>query len=704
MKIRPGSPYPLGATWDGEGVNFALFSENATGVELCLFEGSKGNDEMGRVCVTEQTDLVWHVYIPGIRPGQRYGYRVHGPYEPEKGHRFNPAKLLIDPYARAIDGHVRWNELIFGYTPGHPDADLSKDDRDSSPAVPKSLVIDETAPMVDARQFRYPWNGRPIYELHVKGFTFRHPEVPEELRGTYSGLVSPPVIEYLRGLGVTSVELMPIHQFVSDGMLQSKGLTNYWGYNSIGFFAPDVRYASRGRLGEQVDEFRQMVDALHKAGIEVILDVVYNHTAEGNHLGPTICFRGIDNAAYYRLEPDNPRYYRDYTGTGNTINVRTPRTLQLIMDSLRYWITQMGVDGFRFDLASSLARELHEVDRLGSFFDTISQDPTISRVKLIAEPWDVGEGGYQVGNFPPLWSEWNGKYRDTVRDYWRGAERTLGEFAYRFTGSSDLYEATGRRPFASINFVTVHDGFTLGDLVSYNDKHNEANGEDNQDGEKDNRSWNMGVEGPTDDPQILALRARQKRNFLATLMLSQGVPMLVAGDELGRTQLGNNNAFNQDNEISWVDWANTDEDLLEFTKRLIDMRRRHRVFRRRRWFQGRPIHGSDVKDVGWFRPDGSPMDDEDWRVGFAKSLGVFLNGEQMDSTNPRGDPVVDDSFYILFNAHHDRVDFTTPGEDWGKGWNKVLDTFDPAAGEDSFGVRAQVPVQGLSLVVLRRAH
>jgi glycogen operon protein len=704
VKIRPGSPYPLGATWDGEGVNFALFSENATGVELCLFEGSKGNDEMARVRVTEQTDLVWHVYIPGIRPGQRYGYRVHGPYEPERGHRFNPAKLLIDPYARAIDGHVRWNQLIFGYTPGHPDADLSKDDRDSSPAVPKSLVIDETAPMVVARRFRFPWNGRPIYELHVKGFTIRHPEVPENLRGTYSGLVSPPVIEYLRGLGVTSVELMPVHQFVSDGMLQSKGLTNYWGYNSIGFFAPDVRYASRGRLGEQVDEFRQMVGALHKAGIEVILDVVYNHTAEGNHLGPTICFRGIDNAAYYRLEPDNPRYYRDYTGTGNTINVRTPRTLQLIMDSLRYWITQMGVDGFRFDLASSLARELHEVDRLGSFFDTISQDPTISRVKLIAEPWDVGEGGYQVGNFPPLWSEWNGKYRDTVRDYWRGAERTLGEFAYRFTGSSDLYEGTGRRPFASINFVTVHDGFTLHDLVSYNDKHNEANGENNQDGEKDNRSWNMGVEGPTDDPQILALRARQKRNFLATLMLSQGVPMLVAGDELGRSQRGNNNAFNQDNEISWVDWEHTDEDLLEFTKRLIDMRRRHRVFRRRRWFQGRPIHGSDVTDIGWFRPDGSPMDDEDWRVGFAKSLGVFLNGEQMDSTDPRGDPVVDDSFYILFNAHHDRVDFTTPAEEWGKGWIKVLDTFDAAAGEETFGVRAQVPVQGLSLLVLRRAH
>jgi isoamylase len=704
MKIRPGSPYPLGATWDGEGVNFALFSENATGVELCLFEGSKGNDELARVRVTEHTDLVWHVYIPGLRPGQRYGYRVHGPYEPERGHRFNPAKLLIDPYAKAIDGHVRWNELIFGYQLGHPDADLSKDDRDSSPAVPKSVVIDETAPMVDFRKLRYPWDGRPIYELHVKGFTIRHPQVPEELRGKYSGLCSPPVMEYLRSLGVTSVELMPIHQFVSDGMLEGKGLKNYWGYNSIGFFAPDVRYASTGRLGEQVNEFRHMVDTLHQAGIEVILDVVYNHTAEGNHLGPTISYRGIDNVAYYRLLPDNPRYYMDYTGTGNTINVRTPRTLQLIMDSLRYWITQMGVDGFRFDLASSLARELHEVDRLGSFFDTISQDPTISRVKLIAEPWDVGEGGYQVGNFPPLWSEWNGKYRDTVRDYWRGAERTLGEFAYRFTGSSDLYQGDGRRPFASINFVTVHDGFTLHDLVSYNEKHNEANLENNQDGERDNRSWNMGVEGPTDDPEINARRARQKRNFMATLMLSQGVPMLLAGDELGRTQQGNNNAYNQDNEISWVDWEKADKDLLEFTRRLIDMRRRHPVFRRRRWFQGRPIHGSGVTDIGWFRPDGSPMDEEDWRAGSARSLGVFLNGERLDSTDPRGEPVVDDSFYILFNAHHDPVDFTTPAEECGKRWIKVLDTFDPQAGEDTFGVRAQVPVPGLSLVVLRRAH
>jgi glycogen operon protein len=447
-----------------------------------------------------------------------------------------------------------------------------------------------------------------------------------------------------------------------------------------------------------------MVGALHKAGIEVILDVVYNHTAEGNHLGPTISYRGIDNAAYYRLLPDNPRYYMDYTGTGNTINVRTPRTLQLITDSLRYWITQMGIDGFRFDLASSLARELHEVDRLGSFFDTISQDPIISRVKLIAEPWDVGEGGYQVGNFPPLWSEWNGKYRDTVRDYWRGAERTLGEFAFRLTGSSDLYEGTGRRPFASINFVTVHDGFTLHDLVSYNDRHNEANGEENQDGEKDNRSWNMGAEGPTDDPEINARRARQKRNFIATLMLSQGVPMLVAGDELGRTQQGNNNAYNQDNEISWVDWEHADADLLEFTRRLIDMRRRHPVFRRHRWFQGHPIHGSGVTDIAWFRPDGSPMDDEDWRAGFARSLGVFLNGERLDSIDPRGDPVVDDSFYILFNAHDGPVEFQTPGEDLGARWLKVLDTFDAKAGEDSYGPHAQVPVQGLSLVVLRRAH
>src|SRR5688572_4434331 len=504
MKTRPGNPLPRGATWDGEGVNFALFSENATGVELCLYEGTKGSEEMARIRLVERTDFIWHVYVPGLGPGQRYGYRVHGPYEPMQGHRFNPAKLLIDPYARAIDGHVRWNPHIFGYTLGHPDADLSRDDRDSASAVPKSVVVAESDVAWQLRRYRYPWNGTPIYELHVRGFTIRHPEVPKEIRGTYAGLASAAVIEYLHSLGVSSVELMPVHQFVSDGMLGVKGLTNYWGYNSIGFFAPDVRYTSRHPLGGQVEEFRDMVDALHDAGIEVILDVVYNHTAEGNHLGPTICFRGIDNASYYRLLPDDPRYYMDYTGTGNTLNVRHPRTLQIIMDSLRYWILEMRVDGFRFDLASALARELHEVDRLGSFFDFIDQDPVISRVKLIAEPWDVGEGGYQVGNFPPLWSEWNGKYRDTVRDYWRGAQNTLGEFAFRFTGSSDLYEATGRRPFASINFVTAHDGFTLHDLVSYNEKHNEANGEDNRDGESHNRSWNFGVEGPAEDPEIEA--------------------------------------------------------------------------------------------------------------------------------------------------------------------------------------------------------
>jgi glycogen operon protein len=704
MKTRPGSPQPLGATWDGEGVNFALFSENATAVDLCLFEGHRGSEESARIRVVEQTDLIWHVYVRGIGPGRRYGYRVHGPYEPERGHRFNPAKLLIDPYARALDGHVRWNELIFGYTLGHPDADLSRDERDSASAVPKSVVVAESDVAREFTRNRYPWNGTPIYELHVKGFTFRHPKVPERLRGTYSALASPAVLDYLKSLGITSVELMPVHQFVSDGLLQAKGLRNYWGYNSIGFFAPDVRYASRGFLGEQVAEFREMVEALHEAGIEVILDVVYNHTAEGNHLGPTICFRGIDNAAYYRLLADNPRYYMDYTGTGNTLNVQHPRSLQLIMDSLRYWILEMHVDGFRFDLAAALARELHEVDRLGSFFDIINQDPVISRVKLVAEPWDVGEGGYQVGNFPPMWSEWNGKYRDTVRDYWRGADRTLSEFAYRFTGSSDLYEATGRRPFASVNFVTSHDGFTLYDLVSYNDRHNEVNGEGNQDGERDNRSWNCGVEGPADDPAVNALRARQKRNFLATLMLSQGVPMIHAGDEIGRTQHGNNNAYCQDNETSWLDWDRPDHDLLELTRRLIEMRRRHPVFRRRGWFQGRRIFGGEVGDIGWFTPDGRTMTDDDWRAGFAKALGVFLNGKNTPSIDPKGEPVDDDSFLVLFNGHHERLDFRLPVElSWGRRWLKVLDTNQPTDTEEVHSAGAVLPLEGLSLVVLRRA-
>jgi isoamylase len=706
MRVKPGSPYPLGATWDGRGVNFVLFSENAGAVELCLYEGAKGNAEAGRVMLTEQTDQVWHVYVPDLRPGQRYGYRVHGPYEPLRGHRFNPNKLLIDPYARAIDGHVRWNERIFGYTLRHPDGDLSFDERDSAHAVPKSVVVAPRGEWAtEYARLHDPWSGTPIYELHVKGFTIRHPEVPADVRGTYSGLVSPPVLDYLKSLGVTSVELMPIHQFVSDGLLQAKGLTNYWGYSSIGFFAPDVRYASAGVLGEQVAEFRSMVEKFHAAGIEVILDVVYNHTAEGNHLGPTICFRGVDNASYYRLVPDNPRFYMDYTGTGNTLNARNPRTLQLIMDSLRYWILEMRVDGFRFDLASALARELHDVDRLGSFFDIIHQDPVISRVKLIAEPWDVGEGGYQVGNFPPMWSEWNGKYRDTVRDYWRGAQNTLGELAFRFTGSPDLYEATGRRPFASINFVTAHDGFTLEDLVSYNEKHNQANGEDNRDGEGHNRSWNMGAEGPTDDPAIRAARARQKRNFLATLMLSQGVPMLLAGDEIGRTQRGNNNAYCQDNEISWLDWAGADGELLEFTRGVIALRREHPVFRRRRWFHGRSIHGSGVNDIAWFAPDGNPMSEDHWAGADAKSLAVFLNGHDL-GTDAEGETVRDDTFAVLFNARPEEVTFTLPAAgDWGRRWVEVIDTRHARVGEGAtHETGGSLRMEALSLVVLRRVE
>ena len=707
MKTRPGSPHPLGATWDGRGVNFALFSENATAVELCLYQGGKGHVEAGRVMLHEQTDQVWHVYVPNLGPGQRYGFRVHGPYEPARGHRFNANKLLIDPYARAIDGHVRWNERIFGYTLGHPDADLSFDERDSAHAVPKSVVVEPKGEWaLEYARLREPWSGTPIYELHVKGFTIRHPEVPADVRGTYAGLASPPVIDYLKSLGITTVELMPIHQFVSDGMLQGKGLTNYWGYSSIGFFAPDVRYASGPVLGQQVAEFRAMVARFHEAGIEVILDVVYNHTAEGNERGPTICFRGVDNASYYRLLADNPRCYMDYTGTGNTLNVRHPRTLQVIMDSLRYWILEMGVDGFRFDLAAALARELHAVDRLGSFFDIIGQDPVISRVKLIAEPWDVGEGGYQVGNFPPMWSEWNGKYRDTVRDYWRGAQSTLGEFAFRFTGSSDLYEATGRRPFASVNFVTAHDGFTLHDLVSYNEKHNHANGEDNRDGDSHNRSWNLGLEGPTDDPALLAVRERQKRNFLATLMLSQGVPMLLAGDEIGRTQGGNNNAYCQDNEISWLDWSRADGELLEFTRGLLALRRAHPVFRRRRWFHGRAIHGSEVNDIAWFAPDGNAMSEDHWAEADAKSLGVFVNGHDL-GVDGDGEILRDDTFGVLFNARQQAIVFMLPGEgSWGRRWMEVLDTRHATVGGEgrTFEAGGLVPMEGLSLVVLRRVE
>lgn len=606
MKTRPGNPYPLGATWDGAGVNFSLFSENATAVDLCLFDGPDGSGEMERIRLAEQTDHVWHVYLPEARPGQRYGYRVHGPNDPGGGHRFNPAKLLLDPYAKAIDGTLRWSDALFGYTIGHSDADLSRDERDSATDMPKSVVIEPAFSWGDDRQLRTPWNETVIYEAHVKGFTVRHPDVPEALRGTYAGLACPAVIDYLRWLGITAIELLPIHQFVADRHLVERVLTNYWGYNSIGFFAPDVRYASGGRLGQQVSEFKTMVKALHQAGIEVILDVVYNHTGEGNHLGPTLCFRGIDNASYYRLAGDNRRYYTDYTGCGNSLNMMHPRAIQLIMDSLRYWVLEMHVDGFRFDLASTLARELHDVDRLGAFFDVIHQDPVLSQVKLIAEPLDLGKGGYQTGNFPVLWAEWNDQYRDTIRRFWKGDAGQAGPLGFRLTGSSDIYGRGGRRPFASISFVTAHDGFTLRDLVSYNEKHNEANGEQGRDGIDNNLSWNCGVEGETEDPDVLQLRVRQQRNLLATLLLSQGVPMLCGGDEVGRTQHGNSNAYCQDNQVGWFDWGldRWGRDLLAFTRALIALRRRHPVLRRRQFFYGRCIRGSEAQDLIWFRPDG----------------------------------------------------------------------------------------------------
>jgi isoamylase len=676
LKVWPGNSYPLGATWDGAGVNFALFSENATKMELCLFGGPDGNHEIARIPMAEQTDQVWHVYLPEIRPGQLYGYRVHGPYAPMEGHRFNPAKLLIDPYAKAIAGTIQWSDALFGYTVGHPDADLSCDDRDSAEGLPKCVVIDPAFSWGNDVHPRTPWHKTLIYEMHIKGFTAHNPGVPKEIRGTYAGLSCPAVIDYLLSLGITAVELMPVHQFVADRHLVDQGLTNYWGYNSIGFFAPDARYASSGVLGQQVTEFKTMVKTLHREGIEVILDMVYNHTAEGNHLGPTLCFRGIDNASYYRLVSDNRRYYMDYTGCGNTLNMTHPRTLQLLMDSLRYWVLEMHVDGFRFDLASALARELHEVNHLGTFFDAIHQDPVISQVKLIAEPWDLGEGGYQVGNFPVLWAEWNGAYRDTVRSFWKGDGGQVGNLAYRLTGSSDLYERGVRRPYASVNFITAHDGFTLHDLVSYNEKHNEANGEENRDGTDDNRSWNCGVEGPTDDPAILALRARQQRNFLATLILSQGVPMLQAGDEIGRTQMGNNNAYCQDNEISWVD-RNLDRprrELLEFTRFVIQLFHQHPVLRRRKFFQGRKIRGSEVKDLAWFRPDGKEMTDEDWNNPQARCLGVRLAGDAIDEMDERGNRIVDDTLLILLNAHYEPIPFILPAHKSKVQWELVLDT------------------------------
>ena len=690
MDTRPGSPYPLGATWDGAGVNFALFSENASGVELCLFDGRDHQNEIVRLPVGEHTDHVWHIYLPQARPGQRYGYRVHGPWDPANGHRFNPAKLLLDPYTRAIDGSVRWSDALFGYRIGDPEADLARDERDSASGMPKSVVVEPAFTWGEDRRPATPWNETVIYEAHVKGVTARHPEVPESLRGTYAGLASPAILEYFRSLGITAVELMPIHQFVDDKVLVDRGLSNYWGYNTIGFFAPDARYASGGRRGEQVNEFKTMVKLLHQAGLEVILDVVYNHTAEGNHLGPTLAFRGIDNASYYRLLGTDRRYYMDYTGTGNTLNMMHPRVLQLIMDSLRYWILEMHVDGFRFDLASTLARDLNDVDRLGAFFDIIHQDPVISQVKLIAEPWDLGEGGYQVGNFPVLWAEWNGMYRDTVRAYWKGDEGQAGALAYRLTGSSDLYGRGGRRPYASVNFVTAHDGFTLDDLVSYNDKHNEANGEDNRDGADHNLSWNHGAEGPSDDPGITALRARQKRNFLATLMISQGVPMLCGGDEIGRTQRGNNNGYCQDNELSWHDWNldRADRDLLAFTRFVTALRKHHPVLRRRRFFFGRRIRGSEVKDLSWFRPDGREMTDEDWNNGFTRCLGLRLSGDAINEVDADGRPVVDDTLLILLNAHHEPIPFVLPAHHRGVRWETILDT------RAADGRRRQRPLRG----------
>jgi isoamylase len=697
--VWPGRPYPLGSTWDGEGVNFALYSEHAEKVELCLFDNG-GRRENSRVPLPEQTDMVWHGYLPEVRPGQLYGYRVYGPYAPDQGQRFNHHKLLLDPYGKQVQGTIRWSDSHFGYRVGHKQEDLSFDRRDDAAGMPKNRVIDSAFTWGTDKSPRIPWHQTVIYELHVKGFTMCHPEVPANLRGTYAGLATAPIIEYLTRLGVTSIELMPVHAFVDDRQLVERGLRNYWGYNSIGFLAPEPRYLASG----SITEFKTMVKVLHSAGLEVILDVVYNHTAEGNHLGPTLSLKGIDNSAYYRLVADNPRYFNDYTGTGNTLNMRHPRVLQLIMDSLRYWVLEMHVDGFRFDLAATLARELHEVDRLGAFLDIIHQDPVLSQVKLIAEPWDLGEGGYQVGNFPVGWAEWNDRYRDTVRSYWKGDSGLVGDLAYRLTGSSDLYGHSGRRPYASVNFVTAHDGFTLQDLVSYNDKHNDANGEDNRDGNNDNRSWNCGTEGPTDDPNIQALRAKQKRNLLATLLLSQGVPMIYAGDAIGHTQLGNNNAYCQDNSISWLSWVLQPEDrnLLAFVQRMINLRKRHPVFRRRRFFQGRPFKGANVKDVLWLNPKGIEMTEDEWRDSSVRRLGMFLAGQGLDEADERGRKLGDENFLVLLNAHHEDVAFTLPAFHPGNRWSAWMDTskedgLHPAGTYDS-GV--SYPLQARSLVVL----
>jgi isoamylase len=700
MDIWPGNPFPLGPIWDGQGTNFALFSENAERIELCLFDSE---DREVRVEMTEHTAFNWHCYIPGCGPGQRYGYRAHGPYDPATGHRFNSSKLLIDPYAKAIEGPIQWDRAnVLPYVPsGDEDADLEPDHEDDAQAIPKCIVIDPAFDWEDDRPPAHPWSETVIYEAHVKGLTQLHPDVREDLRGTYAGLASEPALEYFNKLGVTAVEILPIHHIADESFLHDRGLTNYWGYSSIGYLAPHGLYAATGMHGEQVSEFKGMVKALHKAGIEVILDVVYNHTAEGNHLGPMLSFKGIDNTSYYRLMPDEPRFYQDFTGTGNSLNPVHPSVLRLIMDSLRYFVIDCHVDGFRFDLASALAREFYEVDRLSAFFDTIHQDPVLSQVKLIAEPWDVGPGGYQVGNFPVLWAEWNGIYRDTIRDFWRG-QANIADFAFRFTGSSDLYQSDGRTPSASINFVTAHDGFTLRDLVSYNEKHNEANGEENKDGTDDNRSWNCGVEGPTDDPVVNALRARQQRNFLTTLLLSQGVPMILGGDEYGRSQSGNNNAWCQDNAVSWFDWSTGDIELEAFTEQLIRLRREHPVFRRAAFLTGREVRDSGLPDVWWFRPDGRRMTHKDWQRDDARTLGVFLNGQEIPSRTPHGEEIVDDSFLLLFNAHFEQVTFTLPTRRFGARWAPELSTGEGVP-EGPIAARTEVVVQDRALVLLRRA-
>jgi glycogen operon protein len=703
-EVWPGQPFPLGATWDGEGTNFSIFSENGEGAELCLFD-DEGHET--RIEMTECTALNYHCYLPGVGPGQRYGFRVLGQYAPAEGHRFNPAKLLIDPYAKAIEGQVDWNEggTALPYVPtGEDDADLEVDDEDDAEAIPKSVVVDMSFDWEGDRPPRIPWHDTIIYETHVKGFTKLHPDVREDLRGTYAGLASEPALEYLQSLGVTAVELLPVHHISDESFLVENELSNYWGYSTIGYLAPHSEYSASGRRGEQVREFKGMVKALHRVGIEVILDVVYNHTAEGNHLGPMLSFKGADNKSYYRLVPEDLRHYMDFTGTGNSLNPVHPSVLRLIMDSLRYWAVECHVDGFRFDLASALARELYDVDRLSAFFDVIHQDPVLSQVKLIAEPWDVGPGGYQVGNFPVLWSEWNGIYRDTMRDFWR-VHASTGDFAERLTASSDLYQDDGRDPFASINFITAHDGFPLADLVSYNEKHNEANLEDNQDGTDDNRSWNCGVEGPTDDPKILALRVRQQRNFLATLLLSQGTPMLLGGDEIGRTQGGNNNAWCQDNEISWYDW-NLDsarEELREFTRRLIALRRNHPVFRREAFLLGKETMGSGLPDAWWFRPDGRKMTRRDWQSG-QPVLGLFLNGAEIPTPGPHGEEIEDDSFLLLFNAHDEDRSMVLPWPRFGAKWTLELSTADPTAepGSSTYASRSEITLTARSVVVLRR--